>query len=115
MLPNAFHTQAAGVDPVGADLTTNVDTVVGHALHKLFEQAKVLLSLIEFVLVVWHVQHAPMNPDRARRHSQEVRRPSVIVKGRAGEANLMREQLVLRFRPVGGFGVVGHSAALLFL
>ena len=55
--------------PVRPHLAADVGAVVGHALDKFLQQAKVLPALIQTVLVIRHMQHAPVHTDTAGSHS----------------------------------------------
>ena len=46
-----------------------VGAIVGHALDKFLQQAKVLPALIQTVLVIRHKQHSPAHTNTAGSHS----------------------------------------------
>ena len=54
------------------------------------------------------VQHPAVYTHGFRCHAQEIRRRSIEIPRWTGETNLMREQFVLRIRPVDWFLVVVH-------
>ena len=111
VLTDALDAQFAGVHPVGADLSADIGAVVGHALEEVLQHAEVLLPLVEAVGVVGHVQHPAVDADTLRCDPQQVTGGGVEVVRRAGQPDLVREQLHRWVLPLGGFGVVGHQTA----
>ena len=108
MCSDPLYAQATGVHPVGSHLATDIRAIVGHTLHKLLQQIKVLSTLVEPVGIVGHVQHPAMHPDRIGRHALKIRWTRIPVIRRAGETHLVRKEFVFGIRPVSGFGVGAH-------
>ena len=108
MFTDPLYPQATGVHPVGSHLAADIRAIVGHTLHKLFQQTKVLPALIQSVGIVGNMQHPAMHPDRIGRHALKIRWRSVPVIRRTGETHLVRKEFVFRIRPVSGFGIGAH-------
>ena len=68
-------------------------------------------AMVEAMGVVGHVQHPAVDADTLRRDPQQVTGGGVEVVRRAGQPDLVREQLHRWVLPLGGFGVVGHQTA----
>ena len=95
MVLDAVYAQAAGMDPVRPHLCGDVHAVPRHAMHEIFQHAEVLLSLVEAVRVIRHMQHPAVHPDCLRANAQEIRRRGIEIKRRTGEADLVGKELVL--------------------
>jgi hypothetical protein len=102
---------ALAVYPVGAYLAANVGAIVRHAVHELLEQMKVIHALLQFVLVLGNVQHAPVRTDIVGADAQEIARRRVEIMWRRGKTHLVGKKLVLQYFPAFRF----HLSAPHFL
>jgi len=100
------------VHPVGADLTNNIDTVVCHAMHDLFELFEVVGALGQFVGIDRGVHHPTVHPDLTRSNAQEIGWRGIKVMRRARKADLVREEFVVRISPVSRLRVRRHVATV---